>query len=210
MRGYVNSNFSSLALMDKSSGFSYNNRKWYLIDWKSGLERFEKILKMYPIAEQSHRDVFLLFGYKHLTPGEKETYILLKDLALLNEKIKQGYFCKASLDYLAEVLGTTKKSQSRRIKRLKQSGLLVVRQRTSNGTDPNTYTPIRWALPDSSLLSTLILLIRRKRIFTLNYEYDKVEITQEERIKILNEVRCIIKKIPRFKEHISEAIKKDL
>lgn len=206
----MRSNFSSLGLADKDNSFMYNNKKWYLIDWQSGLKRFEKVLKSYPIAEQSHRDVFIMFGYKHLTPGEKETYFILKDLALLNEKLKQGYYCKISLDYLAEVLDTTFECQSRRIKKLKQSGLIVVQHRTSNSTDPNTYIPIRWALPDSSLLATLITLIRRKRIFTLNYEYDKPEITQENKIKIIKEVRHIIKKIHRFKEHISANIKNDL
>jgi hypothetical protein len=203
-------NFSSLGLSDKNNNFIYNNKKWYLIDWQLGLKRFEKILKCYAIAEQSHRDVFLMFGYKHLTPGEKETYFILKDLALLNEKTKQGYYCQISLDYLAEVLNTTIDCQSRRIKKLKQSGLLVIQKRTSNGTIPNTYIPIRWALPDSSLLSTLIILIRRKRIFTLNYEYDKSETTQEARVKIIEEVRHILKKIPRFKEHVSTSIKNDL
>lgn len=203
-------NFSSLGLAEKNNNFIYNNKKWYLIDWQSGLGRFESILKLYPIAEQSHRDVFIMFGYKHLTSGEKETYFILKDLALLNEKTKQGYFCQISLDYLAEVLDTTIDCQSRRIKKLKQSGLLVIRQRTSNSIAPNTYIPIRWALPDSSLLSTLITLIRRKRIFTLNYEYAKVGTTQDDKIKILNEIRVIIKKIPRFKAHVSIDIKKDL
>ena len=107
---------------EEKDEFLYKGNKWFVINWKSGIERVKKLLELYPISEQTERDVFLTFGYKILSPGDKETYYLLKDLALLNEYNKKEYKCQVSLEYLAEVLDTTTFCQSRRVKKLRRAG----------------------------------------------------------------------------------------
>lgn len=197
-------------LEDRNHGFTYNDKKWFVIDWESGLARFSKILELYPIAEQSGRDVFITFGFKILTPGDKETFFFLKELSLLNEIKDKEYGCQVSLDYLAEVLDTTTSCQSRRLKKLKKAGLVKIERRGNRQLKATVYIPIRWALPDSTLLSKLIILIRRKRLLDLVYEYDDFRNTQERQQEILNDIKRLLKKIPKYTHILSDSVKKAL
>jgi len=202
---------TSLYISEPNHGLVHNNRNWFIIDWDSGIKRFNKVLKLYHIYEQSdiNRDVFLVFGYKILTAGEKETYFFIRDLALFNEKINDKYSCMVSQDYIAVVLGTSRSQQARRIKKLIKVGLLHV-DRQSSSTNSNTYIPMRWALPDSTLLSTIIILIRRKHMYELCKEYDDTRTSPQRRKEIVEMARKIDKKIPNSTNLVWGDIKAEL
>jgi len=199
---------SLIFLEDRNHDLMYKNRKWFVIDWPSGMLRFKKILELYPITDQiSYRDVFITFGFKILTPGEKDTFYMLKQLALLNEVKYKKYQCQVSLDYLALVFDTTIYCQSRRIQKLKKTGLLKIEKHGggSAGQQANIYLPVRWAFPDSTLLSTLIALIRRKKLIELVTIYKK-ELSNP----ILESIRKLIKKMPQYEHLLTDNIKKEL
>ncbi len=179
------------------------NKKWYIINWDTGLLRLIKLFELYPIVEQSDKDLFVLFGYKNLSPGDKETYYLLKELATLNDKKYKRYQCQVSLDYLADVLDTTIDCQSRRIKKLKNSSLIKI---IKPKNDSNIYIPIAKALPDSTLVSTIIRLIRRKRLFAAidNYKMEKGMITHPAPLDI---IKYLVKKEPKFLNLLDKELK---
>jgi len=180
-----------------------NNKKWYIIDWKSGIKRVIDLFKLYPIVEQSDKDLFLLFGYKNLSPGDKETYYLIKELAILNEKKYKRYQCQVSLGYLADVLDTTVECQSRRVKKLKSAYLLKI---IPSKADTNTYIPLIKAYPDSTLVSTIIKLIRRKKLYAMMsiYEQEKGIIQHP---ASLESIKYLVKKVPAFTRYLSKELK---
>lgn len=182
------------------------NKKWYIINWETGILRIIKLFELFPIVEQSNKDLFLIFGYKNLSPGDKETYYLLKELAILNEKKYKQYLCQVSLDYLANVLDTTIDCQSRRIKKLEESYLVNIIKTKNNS---NIYVPIAKAYPDSTLVSTLIKLIRRKRLFSAIEKYNIEKSIISNSIS-LQTIKNIIKKEPTFLRIVDKNIKSEI
>lgn len=202
---------TAMGIINPEIDFEYKGRRWFVIDWERGLKRFKNVLKHYHIYEQSDtsRDVFVTFGYKILTAGEKETFFLIRDLALLSEKNKNEYQCIASQEYLATILGTSREQQSRRIKKLVDTGL--VRTNNPNSlSNANVYLPVRWALPDSTLLSTLVTLIRRKRLYQLCGAYKDPKLSPEKKDEILKYARKLLRRLPNSANLITGPIKHDL
>lgn len=178
---------------------NYNGRKWYIINWESGWKRCKKIFTLYTIVDQTNIDLFLLFGYKILSPGDKETFYLLQNLAKLNKNKKGKYECRISIGYLALVLGTTSSCQSRRIKKLKEANLLINKSVGRSRKNATLYVPMEKILPDSTLISTVIDLIRRKYLIQYIGIYNKEkDITQ--RLSILNKIKKMVKKNPKYKD----------
>jgi len=181
-------------------------KKCYVIDWITGFERCKKIFELYPIVDQTDKDLFLIFGYKNLTPGDKETYYLMKNLAQLNENKYNNYMCKVSMEHLGEVLSTTRQCQSIRITNL-INAKIVTKVKGGGKGEASVYIPLVRVLPDSTLITTLIRLIRKKKLFTAIYNYEK-EVAQYQEPKTLIEIKKIIKKVPDFKKYLSLELKK--
>jgi hypothetical protein len=185
---------------------TYKGKKWYQINWSSGWKRCTKIFELYPITDTTDKDLFLIYGYKILSPGDKETYYLLKSLAVLNEKKYKSYSCQVSLFYLSIVLDTTIFCQSRRVKKLKEVGLLSVLKSGGGKSDANTYIPVARALPDSTLISTLVCLIRRKKLL----EYIKIFKQEKDTTKntlVVQNIKQLIKKTPQFEEFLDKELR---
>lgn len=185
------------------------NKKWYIINWSSGWRRCIKLFKLYPIVDQSNKDMFLVFGYKNLTSGDKETYYLLRDLALLQEKTTGTCECKVTLSYLADVFNTTIECQSRRITNLKNSHLLTITKTGNSKSNASIYVPIIRVMPDSTLISTIIRLLRRKNILELIKQYidEKDNLIKE---NILKDIKKCLAKTPYHKHLLPTELKKIL
>ena len=179
-----------------------SQKDWFVLKTESQLKRLGKLLKEYPFIEMSGESVYVRLGYKNLTLGDKETYYLLRDLTLFSMYKFGSNKVEPSLDYLASCLGTTVRTQIERISNLEQAELLVKTKRKYN---TNVYMVNTQPLPDSTFVSTLVILIRRKKILNLIDDYKKTG-DSFERSSIVNELndlndnffyRDIIKHIPK-------------
>ena len=182
-----------------------SQNSWFILKKESQLQRLNKLLKEYPFIEMSGESIYLRLGYKNLSLGDKETYFLLRDLALFSNYKYKTNDVEPSLDYLAKCLGTSTKTQSIRLQNLEKTELIKKVRRKFH---TNIYSVNTQPLPDSTFVSTLVILIRRKRVLNLIEKYrtssnnsDKKEIINQ--LSSLNQnlfYKKIIKNIPKVKE----------
>lgn len=179
-----------------------SQKDWFILKTESQLRRLDKLLKEYPFIEMNGESVYMRYGYRNLTLGDKETYSTLKDLTLFSKYKYGSDRITPSLDYLASCLGTTIRTQMERINNLEKAELLV---KTRRKYKTNIYLVNTQPLPDSTFVSTLIVLIRRKKILSLIDNYSKTG-DSSERSTIVNELsdlnenffyKDIIKQIPK-------------
>jgi hypothetical protein len=133
------------------------SRNWHLITNKSSQRRVYLLLQELNISSPINSLIYIKFGYKVLSPQDKETYYVLRDVSQINYHKTNQPTCNIDLDYLSISLGTTESSQHRRIKKLEKCKLL---ETLPNG-DYYIYVE---PYPDSTFVSTTVKLIRRKRL----------------------------------------------
>ena len=138
--------------------------KWFIITSPFGKRRVEEILQELNISKPISPLIYIRLGYKILSSQEKETYYMIKDLSDINHKNHKDPICKPSLDYLAIALGTNESTQLYRLKKLEKYGLIKLLPNKSY----YVYTP---PSPDSTFLSTIIKLLRRKQLGKLVFLY---------------------------------------
>jgi hypothetical protein len=141
--------------------------KTYTIKFNTSIQRIHIILQELNMSTSIDPLIYVKLGYKQLSTQDKETYYLLRDLGLLNLKEKKEIVCSPSLDYLATALNTTVSCQKKRIKKLQSSGLISIKN--------NCYICNK-ILPDSTFVTTMSNLIRRKRLseFIVLYNNDHI------------------------------------
>jgi hypothetical protein len=133
------------------------SKNWHIITNKSSQQRVHLLLQELNIGSPINSLIYIKFGYKILSPQDKETYYLLRDISQINYRKTNEPICSINLDYLSISLGTTESSQHRRIKKLEKCKLLE--------TLPNgDYFIYSEPYPDSTFVSTTVKLIRRKRL----------------------------------------------
>lgn len=162
------------------SGLMNLSKNWYLITYKSGLHRVHELLQELNIGAPINPLIYVRFGYKMLSAQDKETYYLLKDLSIINYNKTAQPTCSASIDYLSIALGTNESTQIHRIKKLEKHKLLKT---TYNGSFYIFNPPY----PDSTFVSTIVKLIRRKRLGELIRLYHSCN-NPLSRIKYLTEI----------------------
>lgn len=184
-------------------------KDWFILKTESQLKKLQRLLEEYPFIELGGESVYVRLGYKNLTPGDKETYFLMRDLTLFS-RYKYGLNkIEPSLDYLATCLGTSINTQLARINNLEEVELI---KRTKRKYKTNIYLVNVQPLPDSTFVKTLISLIRRKKVLNLvdNYKntcdtFEKSNIVNE--LNTLNDsffYKNIIEHIPRVKNILKE------
>jgi hypothetical protein len=159
------------------------NKYWFVLTSKSQLKKFHRLLGEISLVEFTNKSSFILLGYKILSPQDKETYYFLQNMALMNGNNKVS----VSLDFIADSLGTTDRTQKNRINSLKKARLVRVKR---SAYKHNTYTIITQPLPDITLITTIIKLVRRKRLYNLVNDYNKISDPYEKEI-IKNKIEAI-------------------
>ena len=155
------------------------DKDWFVLDKESQLCKLEKLLEETHLIEMSGESIFVRLGYHILSPGDKETYYFMRDLTLLSRYKFKKDLIDPSLDYLAKCLGTTIRTQINRINNLEKYKLL---KKTKRKYKSNAYAVNTQPLPDSTFVSTLVILIRRKRILDKFEQYKKTEDNLEKEI----------------------------
>jgi DNA-binding MarR family transcriptional regulator len=145
-----------------------SQKNWFILKTESQLNKLKKLLEEHSFIEMSGESIFVRLGYKNLSLGDKETYFFLRELALFSKYKNRTYKIDPSLDYLAKCLGTSINTQTDRIKNLEQAELVKKIRRKYN---TNEYLVNIQPPPDSTFVSTLVVLIRRKRVLNLVHEY---------------------------------------
>jgi hypothetical protein len=154
----------------------------YIISTKTGLQRVSSLLEELNISQYKLDPLFFIkYGYKNLSSQDKETYYLLQGISNLNKT----HTCNTHLDYLALVLNTTIAAQANRIRNLQRANLITVQE----GETYHIPNP----LPDSTLVSTIVKLLRRKKLGTLLNEYKKCN-NPRKRMTYLQEIKKLQKK----------------
>lgn len=186
-----------------------SSKKWFILKTESQLNKLKKLLKEYPFLELSGESVFVRLGYKNISLGDKETYYLLRDLTMLSKSQYKMDEVNVSLDFLSKCLDTSIRAQSTRIQNIENAGLICVTRRKYHA---NTYLVNVQPLPDSTFVSTVILLIRRKKIFKLIENYKETTDIFEKKI-ILKQLydfnenpfyKNIVDKMPKIKEILKD------
>ena len=176
-----------------------SQKDWYVLNRESQLLRLKKLLEEIPLIEMSGESIYVRLGYKILTPADKETYYFMRDLTLFSRYKFGSDGINPSLDYVAICLGTTAKTQTNRIKKLEECELLT---KTRRKYKTNIYLINTQPLPDSTFVSTLVTLIRRKKIIQLLEKYNKTEDTFEKN-SIINQL-YLLNNNPFYKDVIKE------
>ena len=142
-----------------------SDNAWRIIDTPEEISKIFDMLTNYQLWNPSDKAAILRYGYKNLSSGDKETYYVLKDLTLLSAQGKSNAFCKVSAEYLAIVLGTSEKSQRRRIDNLESTKLITTT--ISKRYSANLYYVNLEPLPDTTFVETIEKLIMRKKLYAL-------------------------------------------
>lgn len=158
--------------------------KAYTIKTNTSIQRIHIILQELNMSTSIDPLIYIKLGYKQLSTQDKETYYLIRDLGLLNLKEKKEIVCSPSLDYIATALNTTRSCQLRRIKKLQNVRLLTVKDK---------YFICNKVLPDSTFVTTMANLIRRKRLSGYISLYNNNHIPTM-RIEILLNIMKLLKK----------------
>lgn len=135
---------------------------WYNITTESGLQRTSQLLQELNIKQPVDPHFYIRLGYKQLSAQTKETFYLIHSISKLNK----NSVCKAGTDYLSLALGTNEKTQLYRLKQLQKFKLIKI-------VPNNTYHMIEPIYPDSTFVSTIINIIRRKYLGSLISYYLK-------------------------------------
>lgn len=128
----------------------------HIIKSDASLQRIKDMLEHYSLFEVNNEDAFLLYGYKTLHPGAKDTYRVLRN----HQKALKTNPVKISLDLLAIELGTSADSQADRIAQL-SAHELVIRHKAMY--ECNSYQILQ-PLPDFTFAQTLHALINRREL----------------------------------------------
>jgi len=171
------------------------NNQWFLLSKESQLKRLQILLKEHPIIEIGQMNSYVLLGYKIISPKEKETYYFLKEMAQFSQSKTGKDEINVSLDYISKSLGTSIRTQIRRIEELEKVRLISrIKRKFKN----NLYKVNLNPLPDSTFMNTLIVLIRRKRLLNLISEY-KGLIDPRDKKNVVNKIKDNIEN-PRYKD----------
>jgi len=152
----------------------------YIIKHIGGLTRLKEILEEYQVYDTNNENVFLLYGYKTMHDGAKQTY---KALAHLKTSLKQNPV-KVSLDLLATILGTSEEAQSARLKELTRHNLIRIIKRPY---ELNQYEILE-LLPDFTFAETIYKLIRRRMMSDQLHQLKK-SLNPIEKISIYENVK---------------------
>ena len=156
----------------------------YTVKTTTSIQRVHILLQELNMPTSIDPLIYIKLGYKQLSTQDKETYYLLRDLGLLNLKEKKEIICSPNLDYIATALNTTISCQTRRIKKLKNTGLITIKEKS--------YICNK-ILPDSTFVTTISNLIRRKKLSALILLYNNNHIPTM-RIEILLNIMKLLKK----------------
>lgn len=179
--------------------------KWFLLKTDSQLQKLSKLLNELPIIDIGGANSFVKYGYKNLSLGDKETYYFLREMLDYNQSKYGTDEVDVSLDYIAKCLSTSTRTQIRRIDALEKVFLIKKVRRKYKNTK---YNINKQPLPDSTFLSTIIILVRRKRILQLinKYKFEIVTDKRENLYRLISNLytnpfyKDIIKNLPSLNE----------
>ena len=164
----------------------YSSDSWKVLKTPEEIKHIHALMEEYQIWEPTDTSIFLKFGYKNISTGDKETYYTLKDLAAISQKKTKQAKCMVSHDYLALALGTSAECQRLRIDRLKNTELIttIVHQHKAS----NIYYVNMEPLPDTTFVDTMYKLITRKQVNNL---YNLIEHTNNvaEKLACMQEIK---------------------
>lgn len=141
---------------------------WYVITDVNELTELYDKLTNFNVWNPEDTSIFLKYGYKNLSTGDKETYYELRDLARISKSKQNLNYCKVSYQYLALVLGTTERCQMYRIQKLETAQLVSIDRHKSTA---NHYYVNMNPNPDSTFIETIDKAITRKMVLNLIYRY---------------------------------------
>lgn len=136
---------------------------------KDELSKIKQLLDTLYLTEwPGSQDIFLLLGYKKLSLGAKETYQVLRNLAISTYKSSEnrGYVCQVSYEFLATALSTSRITQIKRIKELAKYNLITPIKKYNS---TNSYIVEPRPYPDKTFEETLQNLILRKECLGIIY-----------------------------------------
>lgn len=157
----------------------------HIIKSQGSLQRIKDLLDVYTLFDINNEDAFLLYGYKTLHPGCKETYRVLKN----HQKSLKTNPVKISLDLLGIELGTSIDTQADRIRELEKHELIVKHRHMY---ECNTYQILQ-PLPDITFVDTLKKLIYRRDLGNLIYEVTSLTDPREKIDKMLK-IKMLVNK----------------
>lgn len=134
--------------------------EWYIIEDSEELEELFTLIKTYNVCEFRDFETQISMGYKFISDSDKATYRYMKKIADDNYKKSKEYTCSISLDYLANIFGTTKNCQRKRIINLIKAGLIkTIKKEKEFGIYQINKPKI-----DSTFKETALNLIERKKL----------------------------------------------
>jgi hypothetical protein len=160
-------------------------QKISIIKSEGSLQRIKEMLENYSLFDINNEDAFILYGYKTLHPGAKDTYRVLKN----HQKALKSNPVKVSLDLLGIELGTSSDSQADRISQLVAHELVIKHKSMYECSSYQILTP----LPDFTFAQTLHTLINRRELGQLIHEVKK-ETNLQERITKMQKIKTLVKK----------------
>jgi DNA-binding Lrp family transcriptional regulator len=160
----------------------------------SSLKRIQSLMEEYNLLFNCWdiEELYINLGYPSLTPGDRETYFVLKKLAKQknNTKIRT---CVISVEYLALMLNTSEEGQISRLKNLKREGLIESSKRIYNYN--MYYLPV--VKPTKFFAKCIIHMIRKKRIESLMLEYKKAKSVESK----LQLSQVLLTQLQRYKKY---------
>lgn len=160
-------------------------QEWFIITSSTGQHRVNELLQELNIGQPINPLFYIKYGYKILSAQDKETYYILRDLSELNFKKFNKLICAPKIDYLSCVLDTSDETQKYRIKKLERYKLI-------KRINKNEFYILNPPYPDSTFVSTIIKLIRRKKLGELLHFY-KTNNNPQQRIRLLKDIRTLQK-----------------
>jgi len=137
-------------------------QKISIIKSEGSLQRIKDMLENYSLFDINNEDAFILYGYKTLHPGAKDTYRVLRN----HQKSLKINPVKVSLDLLGIELGTSADSQADRISQLVAHELVIKHKAMYECSSYQILQP----LPDFTFAQTLYTLINRRELGELIHE----------------------------------------
>lgn len=167
-----------------------------MIEFNSNTEFLENIStlldQLYLTEWPGSVDTFLLLGYKKLSPGAKETYQILRNLAIANKNSgkSESYTCKVSYEFLAIALNTTCRTQINRIQSLIKNNII---SKVTRAKSSNLYTVIVRPLPDYFFEITIRKLILRRECLNIYINLKDNSLGEEQKIVLKNRLEILFK-----------------
>lgn len=154
-----------------------------IIKTHTGLQRVSLLMQELNMSSSLDTNIHVRLGYRDLTAQDKETYYLLKKISTQqNEQLH----CSVRLDYLATIFNTTSDCQKNRLLNLQKASLIKILPK-------DTYHICNPTYPDSTFVTALATLIRRKRLSEYIAIY-KICYNPLQRLGLLYEIKKLIKK----------------